>query len=385
MPTVDATTLLLVNALFSAVAGLVWAALALVFRIAPLASGLLAAAHLLTVPALLGSWCLEPLRPQMLSQGLTRVAGVLVLALTALALRRLLRLRWRRWDLLALAAAGLLLSAWGGGDSGPGQGRSLASLSMAALAALALHDLRVGRGGLPPGLAWILGLPLGGLLLANLLRAAGWSATSCATSTPLAWAWLVLGLSLTLGLLVLVLHRLVVRVEQLTLSDPLTGVLNRRGLAVQQARLQAQAERGRPYALLLIDLDHFKRINDQLGHAAGDAALQHVVQQLRAGLRGLDQLARLGGEEFCVLLPETRLVEAAAVAERLRTGLKTRPFVWLGQELLLSASFGVAASEVSGPVAESLLAQADAALYRAKDQGRDRISLAGAPLPEAGA
>ena len=375
----DATTLLLVNAVFNGFAALVWALLAGVFRIAPIASGLLAGAHLLTLPALLRSQCLAPLRPALLGPGLPELAGVLASALLCLGVRRLLRLRWRWLDVLALCAlaAALILL-------GPSAlvASAVAALAMGLLAALACRDLLVGMG--PQHKPWIsalLALPLLGLAAVSLLRGLSWVwwgappwASGCGASSWLAWVWLLLSLSITLVLLTLVLRRLIARIEQLTLTDPLTGALNRRAVARRLQELQSQAQRGHAYSVLLIDIDHFKRINDGMGHAAGDAALLHVVGQLRAGLRaGLDDLGRLGGEEFCALLPQTGLATAALVAERMRQRLQDSAFHWQGVPLHLTASFGAALGRPEDGGGEAALALADVQLYRAKAQGRNRV------------
>ena len=129
----------------------------------------------------------------------------------------------------------------------------------------------------------------------------------------------------------------------------------------------------------MIDIDHFKSINDQHGHAAGDAALQHSVRVWQAGLREVDRLGRLGGEEFCALLPlplPGDLSTASAVAERLRSALAAQPLCWNGIELRLSASFGVALPVVGDAQGEVGLVRADAELYRSKTEGRNRVCAA---------
>jgi len=129
----------------------------------------------------------------------------------------------------------------------------------------------------------------------------------------------------------------------------------------------------------MIDIDHFKRINDQHGHATGDAALKHCVRIWQAGLREIDRLGRLGGEEFCALLPlasPTDLDTAAAITERLRAGLEAQPLPCNGGTLALTASFGVALPVAGDARGEIGLARADAELYRAKAEGRNRVCVA---------
>ena len=136
----------------------------------------------------------------------------------------------------------------------------------------------------------------------------------------------------------------------------------------------------RELAVILFDIDHFKRINDTYGHQAGDAILRGVAQTASGLLRKVDVLARYGGEEFIVLLPEADLVQSASVAEKLRQALELRDFeVDGGMHIKVSASFGVAA--ICGEQGlELLIRQADQALYRAKKLGRNRVELAGRNL-----
>jgi len=139
---------------------------------------------------------------------------------------------------------------------------------------------------------------------------------------------------------------------------------------------QAHLQRGMRFAFVIADVDHFKRINDSLGHAGGDAALRHCVQVWRDCLRDLDQLGRIGGEEFGVLLWGADIATAAAVAERMRERLNRTPMQWAGKTLTLSASFGVALPRIHDAEGESGLARADAQLYRAKAQGRNQVCVA---------
>ena len=150
-------------------------------------------------------------------------------------------------------------------------------------------------------------------------------------------------------------------------TDELTGLANRRALK----RVMASADAARS-ALVMLDLDYFKRINDTLGHAAGDAALKHVGSLLKTALRGADVAARIGGEEFAVWLPGGDIGHGMEVAERLRKLLAERPFRFGGQEHPMTLSCGVSASPIPIPSPENLMATADSALYRAKREGRDR-------------
>ncbi|MGD8727168.1 MAG: diguanylate cyclase [Gemmatimonadales bacterium] len=165
------------------------------------------------------------------------------------------------------------------------------------------------------------------------------------------------------------------RYELLAQTDPLTGCLNRRALT---EALRAEIERGRRYGLalsvLMIDLDHFKRVNDTRGHLVGDDVLQQLAEVLREQMRAVDEVARYGGEEFVIVLPETALPGAVSFAERVREAVAAHEFADADNPLSLTVSVGVATltSGESGEV-EELLARADAALYRAKQDGRNVV------------
>jgi diguanylate cyclase (GGDEF)-like protein len=157
-------------------------------------------------------------------------------------------------------------------------------------------------------------------------------------------------------------------------SDPLTGLANRRAFEARLASTAHLLERyGRPFALIILDVDHFKKFNDTWGHEAGDRVLQHIAELLRSSVREVDLPARLGGEEFVVLLPETDLAEAVDAAERIRKSVEARPVYWQGRPLRVTASFGAAACPACCAAPSEILATADAALYTAKDEGRNRV------------
>ena len=167
--------------------------------------------------------------------------------------------------------------------------------------------------------------------------------------------------------------------------DPLTGISNRRGFELAlETELLRSARYGRPCSVVLADVDDFKRVNDVYGHDVGDAVLVAVSQRLRESLRASDLAARIGGEEFALVLPELGLDGAALVAERIRQSLAadTVPSRQ-GQEIRITASFGVAESTGSHDPAD-LTRIADAALYAAKRNGKNRVARAGADrTPEA--
>lgn len=200
-------------------------------------------------------------------------------------------------------------------------------------------------------------------------------AFDAATPFNIAWLWLALLMALTLNgtFAFLLLMKLVLQIQRLTQRDPLTDALNRRALSDAMEVQHSRQLRGHGYALVLLDMDRFKQLNDTLGHAAGDAALRLLVEVLKPCLREVDQLGRLGGEEFCALLPDTDIAGAAFVAERMRALLAERPFEWSGQSWPLTASFGIAESSPRDAAAAEVLRRADQALYRAKGQGRNVV------------
>ncbi|HWO15791.1 MAG TPA: GGDEF domain-containing protein [Solirubrobacterales bacterium] len=162
--------------------------------------------------------------------------------------------------------------------------------------------------------------------------------------------------------------------------DPLTGLFNRNALEQRLAELDGQpsnAEEGLSHALLLCDLDHFKRVNDQLGHAAGDAVLQDVAYVMRATLRAGDSIYRVGGEEILVVLPGADREDAIEIAERLRVAVRERRPVGV----TVTVSIGVAVSQPERVNTDDLIARADAALYAAKAGGRDAVRV-DVPAPE---
>jgi diguanylate cyclase (GGDEF)-like protein len=172
------------------------------------------------------------------------------------------------------------------------------------------------------------------------------------------------------------------RAEQLARVDPLTGLLNRRALLEQGEGLYQLSRRtGGELALVLLDLDHFKRINDRHGHGVGDQALVAVARILQHVSRRGDLAARWGGEEFVLLLPGAGLDEARTVAERIRLELAHQPVRERGPAIELRASFGIAVREEHENLTE-LIREADEWLYQAKREGRDRVrSAASAPWP----
>jgi diguanylate cyclase (GGDEF)-like protein len=169
------------------------------------------------------------------------------------------------------------------------------------------------------------------------------------------------------------------KIAEGALQDPLTGLFNRRHFEERLSSELAAAQRhGRALSLLLVDVDHFKNVNDQYGHLAGDEALKMVAFVLRGAIRKEDVLARYGGEEFVVLARETALQGGRALAERIRRAVERSRCAWQGRDLGLTVSIGVTISVgltefVIGKSDRELLESADRALYLAKQAGRNRV------------
>jgi diguanylate cyclase (GGDEF)-like protein len=162
--------------------------------------------------------------------------------------------------------------------------------------------------------------------------------------------------------------------EEAAFTDHLTGLANRRRFERQLEREVGRTLRyGRPFCLLLLDIDHFKQVNDTHGHEAGDEAIRRLAKSLQAGTRGIDLAARIGGEEFAVLLTETSFEGGVEVAERLRQAVKQEEIPTVGH---ITASFGVSEFPACAQTGRELLTAADAAMYEAKRQGRDRVARA---------
>ena len=165
---------------------------------------------------------------------------------------------------------------------------------------------------------------------------------------------------------------------RLAAQDALTGIANRRALvqALESELARAQCQRT-PLALLMLDIDHFKHVNDQYGHLAGDQVLRHVVQVVEQRLRTQDLLGRYGGEEFLLLLPHTDLAGAQQLGQQLCEAVQAAPCDWHGQSIAVTVSVGISVCAVGEqPDWETLLLAADKALYRAKGNGRNRVEVA---------
>lgn len=232
-----------------------------------------------------------------------------------------------------------------------------------------------------------LGAPLGWMaarVLGRHLRLDGWSSVLAEVTTHATLYAYLLGGSLiafvafgaVLGQLSNELRYANVRLAERAITDALTGLRNR---AFFEEQLVAECARGdredRPFALVCVDLDHFKNVNDQLGHAAGDVALAHAARVLASHKRASDVACRVGGEEFALICSGAGADEGERVAERIRAALEAHEIPFAGQVVKLTASFGVAARYPHQPVDDALDA-ADRALYAAKAGGRNSVQTA---------
>jgi diguanylate cyclase (GGDEF)-like protein len=385
MEFLDVPTILKVSAVFNLMAALAWLTLAQAFRIAPRAARLMAAAHVLRFATQdaggsVAGW------PDLLRHAIPEFGLLGCMVLLLLALRRMLRSRQRPRDIAWVGGLGALAIAVGLAGGSWLASELAGSAAVTVLALLAVREVVRGVGHqlsrvvtafttLPFAVLAVMSLTHG----VELLLEPGWSGHLVRGEMPSAARavlWFVVTASISLCLIALMIWRVIARIQHLTHRDPLTGALNRRAFEQALINAQAQLQRGHGFALAMIDIDHFKRVNDQHGHPAGDAALQHCVQIWQASLREVDRLGRLGGEEFCALLPlnsPADVATAALVTERLRAALEAQPLQWKDLTLPLSASFGVALPVAGDAEGEIGMARADAELYRAKAEGRNRV------------
>jgi diguanylate cyclase (GGDEF)-like protein len=192
------------------------------------------------------------------------------------------------------------------------------------------------------------------------------------------FSWTILAFALFAGVLFLAMTMERREAEQrgFAMSDPLTGLLNRRAFADFTQRLSRRAAGGRgPVAMLVLDIDNFKQVNDCFGHDAGDRMLKAFADMSEGTVRPTDQLFRMGGEEFCFVLPDTALADAIAVAERLRRAFEAIVIDTVRGPATTTVSIGIAAASTALDV-DVLYAAADAAAYEAKARGRNRVVVA---------
>jgi diguanylate cyclase (GGDEF)-like protein len=166
--------------------------------------------------------------------------------------------------------------------------------------------------------------------------------------------------------------------EKLSITDSLTGLYNRKHLMeTLEAEVSRYGRYKRPFTMMMLDIDHFKRYNDTYGHLAGDEVLRQMSALLKSSIRQSDYAARYGGEEFIVILPETVAEAAAHMAERIRRDMEGREMGSETSGTKVTVSMGIAAFPEHGEDPESMIREADAALYEAKRRGRNQVVIAG--------
>ncbi|MEC1759869.1 GGDEF domain-containing protein [Schinkia azotoformans] len=167
-------------------------------------------------------------------------------------------------------------------------------------------------------------------------------------------------------------NKLLEHTQKLIIIDPLTGLYNRRYFDLYMEKTIPLSLRiNSPLSLIMIDIDHFKRINDNYGHPCGDEALKHISEIIKANVRNSDAYVRLGGEEFAIILPNTHLDEGQILAERIRKAVEQSNFAHHNEQIPISISLGV--SLYKGEEIEGFLEKVDKALYRAKENGRNQV------------
>jgi diguanylate cyclase (GGDEF)-like protein len=205
--------------------------------------------------------------------------------------------------------------------------------------------------------------------------------TDSALNVGSAFSYMVIVLAFHATLIAVVVGRLLADLRHRSKHDGLTGLLNRRAIEEGiEAQIRRSLRSGEAFSVLMLDLDHFKSVNDRFGHAVGDQALKHVAAVLKAGVRGVDDIGRIGGEEFVALMPGASLEAAGPVAERLRAQLAAQPVPLDASSVPVTISIGIAQWSGKAEDMSRLLVRADTALYRAKQQGRDRVIAANAEL-----
>lgn len=169
-------------------------------------------------------------------------------------------------------------------------------------------------------------------------------------------------------------HQETMKMEQLATTDSLTGILNRRFFLQQVNKELERSQRyGNPFSLLIVDIDHFKKVNDTYGHSAGDAVIIDVTKVIQKALRKVDILGRYGGEEFIIFLPETNYQNAIHVGERIRKTIEKTQTIYENKKIMCTISLGISNFHPNDKTFDDVFKRADTALYQAKNEGRNRV------------
>jgi diguanylate cyclase (GGDEF)-like protein len=262
------------------------------------------------------------------------------------------------------------------------------SVIMATMCALVTHSLLAPQAGPRHPSQWFTIAVTATAAAVSLLRA-GLTALLPPGETYLATggvqalsmlSYLLFMIGCVFGVVWMSVQRYEARLVELAERDPLTGLFNRRALEERARREMLLAQRNKRWlSIILFDVDDFKAINDTHGHKAGDTVLQALARAVGQGVRGHDVVARYGGEEFLILLPDTCILRAMELAERLRRALHGLNVAEDGRAIPVTASFGAASLDATTRNWDSLVVNADRALYAAKQAGKDRVARAGQP------
>ncbi|MGE5471517.1 MAG: GGDEF domain-containing protein [Bacteroidota bacterium] len=289
------------------------------------------------------------------------------------------------WRFAAAAVSAVLISGlWFTGIHNDVMNRAIAnSIIFAIIFAACARELLIPAES-PLRIAyWLTGISFGAFSVLALARAAIlWQSSAESYGlfqnipiNPLTFLGVcLLQFSTMFGFVLMLDYRLVGELDKLASLDSLTGAFNRRRLEEEASRLQARCIRtGDPMTVVMIDVDHFKKVNDRYGHQVGDEVLRHVAKTIGTAIREDDYFARYGGEEFCILLPTTTEEAAYVLGERLRQLYADNAFLFNGQRLRSTISIGIADSVDVGAEFKLLVQAADKALYQAKQSGRNLV------------
>ena len=313
--------------------------------------------------------------------------AILASCLLAMGVRRFYGepVRWRQTAAITASAfAGLLAFSFGYGSANSRiliySAGLIVPLVLVVRLLLQKRDGRINAGARLAGSVAVAIIAVCALRAASKLLQAGGDFNFLHFNAPQAvmvLALIFLAMVCNFGFLLMAMDRLRNEVADLALMDDLTGVGNRRQLLKRLAEECARSDRSnQPFALLVIDLDGFKTINDTHGHAAGDACLQHFTLMAQTRLRPGDLLARTGGDEFCVVLPDSTLREGAMIARRIIDVCREDAAGCVGNDIPIAVSIGIAQwTREVGMLPDRLIAAADHALYVAKKEGRNRHAI----------